>query len=154
MESPPASCLAFIFSLIPSAFPITSMPILYMAKSIILPSRTAAPLPRDAASLYASIIFAGRARGIFRELRIKIAEINSRFAETIGGIRVVQLFRQEVNNYRLFKQLNHENYLAGMKQIHVLAVFMPLIEILGVVAVALVIWYGGGRVLTGTLSLG
>jgi ATP-binding cassette subfamily B protein len=102
----------------------------------------------------ASIIFARRARGIFRELRIKIAEINTRFSETIGGIRVVQLFRQEINNYRLFKQLNHENYLAGMKQIHVLAVFMPLIEILGVVAVALVIWYGGGQVLTGTLSLG
>jgi ATP-binding cassette subfamily B protein len=104
--------------------------------------------------LYASIIFARRARGIFRELRIKIAEINTRFAETIGGIRVVQLFQQEVNNYRLFKQLNHENYLAGMKQIHVLAVFMPLIEILGVVAVALVIWNGGGRVLTGAMSLG
>jgi len=102
----------------------------------------------------ASIIFARRARGIFRELRIKIAEINTRFSETIGGIRVIQLFRQEINNYRLFKQLNHENYQAGMKQIHVLAVFMPLIEILGVVAVALVIWYGGGRVLTGTLSLG
>lgn len=104
--------------------------------------------------LYASIIFARRARGIFRELRIKIAEINTRFSETIGGIRVVQLFQQEINNYRRFKQLNHENYLAGMKQIHVLAVFMPLIEILGVVAVALVIWYGGGRVLTGSLSLG
>jgi len=104
--------------------------------------------------LYASIVFARRARGIFRELRIKIAEINTRFAETIGGIRVVQLFRQEMNNYHLFKQLNHENYLAGMKQIHVLAVFMPLIEILAAVAVALVIWNGGGRVLTGTLSLG
>jgi ATP-binding cassette subfamily B protein len=104
--------------------------------------------------VYASIIFARRARGIFRELRIKIAEINTRFSETIGGIRVLQLFRQEINNYRRFKQLNHENYLAGMKQIHVLAVFMPLIEILGVVAVALVIWYGGGRVLAGSLSLG
>ena len=102
----------------------------------------------------ASIVFARRARGIFRELRVKIAEINTRFAETIGGIRVVQLFRQEINNYRLFNQLNHENYLAGMKQIHVLAVFMPLIEILAVVAVALVIWYGGGRVFAGSLSLG
>jgi ATP-binding cassette subfamily B protein len=102
----------------------------------------------------ASIVFARRARGIFRELRVKIAEINTRFAETIGGIRVVQLFRQEINNYRLFNQLNHENYLAGMKQIHVLAVFMPLIEILAAVTVALVIWYGGGRVLAGSLSLG
>jgi len=104
--------------------------------------------------LYASINFSRRARDIFRELRVKVAQINTRFSETIGGIRVVQLFQQELNNYRNFKELNHANYQAGMKQIHVLAVFMPLIEVLAVVAVALVIFYGGGRVLTGSLSLG
>jgi len=104
--------------------------------------------------VYASIIFSRRARDIFRELRIKVAEINTRFSETIGGIRVIQLFHQEITNYQNFKQLNHENYLAGMKQIHVLAIFMPLIEVLGVVAVALVIFYGGGSVLSSTLSLG
>ena len=104
--------------------------------------------------LYASLNFSKRARDIFRDLRIKIAEINTRFSETIGGIRIIQIFRQETNNYSKFKQLNHDNYLAGMRQIHVLAVFMPLIELLGVVAVALVIYYGGGRVITGTLSLG
>jgi ATP-binding cassette subfamily B protein len=104
--------------------------------------------------LYASVIFSRRARDIFRELRVKVAQINNRFSETIGGIRVIQLFRQEMNNYRNFKELNHANYLAGMKQIHVLAVFMPLIELLSVVAVALVIFYGGGRVLNGTLTLG
>jgi ATP-binding cassette subfamily B protein len=104
--------------------------------------------------LYASINFSRRARDIFRELRVKVAQINTRFSETIGGIRVVQLFRQEMNNYRNFKELNHANYLAGMQQIHVLAIFMPLIELLAVVAVALVIFYGGGRVLSGTLTLG
>jgi ATP-binding cassette subfamily B multidrug efflux pump len=104
--------------------------------------------------VYASLIFSRRARDIFRELRIKVAEINTRFSETIGGIQVIQLFRQEISNYRRFNKLNHENYLAGMKQIHVLAIFMPLIEVLGVVAVALVIFYGGGSVLSSTLSLG
>jgi ATP-binding cassette subfamily B protein len=104
--------------------------------------------------VYASLNFSRRAREIFRDLRIKVAEINTRFAEMIGGIRVIQLFRQEINNYQKFKNLNHENYLAGIRQIHVLAIFMPLIEILAVVAVALVIFYGGGKVITGTLSLG
>jgi len=104
--------------------------------------------------VYASLIFSRRARDIFRELRIKVAEINTRFSETIGGIRVIQLFRQEISNYRRFEKLNHENYLAGMRQIHVLAIFMPLIEVLGVVAVALVIFFGGGSVLSSTLSLG
>jgi len=103
---------------------------------------------------YASLNFSRHARDIFRELRIQVAEINTRFSETIGGIRVIQLFLHELENYRKFKQLNHDNYLAGMKQIHVLAVFMPLIEVLGVVSVALVIFYGGGAVMRGTLSLG
>jgi len=104
--------------------------------------------------LYASIVFSGRARDVFRELRIKIAEINIRFSETIGGIRVIQLFRCEENNFHSFKGLNHENYLAGMRQIRVLAVFMPLVEVLGVFAVAIVIFYGGNDVIAGGLSLG
>jgi ATP-binding cassette subfamily B multidrug efflux pump len=104
--------------------------------------------------IYASANFSEKARDVFRVLRIKIAEINTRFSETIEGIQIIQLFRQETKNYQKFKRLNHENYLAGMRQIHVLAIFMPIIELLGVIAVALVIFYGGNRVLNGALSLG
>jgi len=103
---------------------------------------------------YASAKFSVKARDVFRTLRIKIAEINTRFGETIEGIRVIQLLGQESKNYKKFTQLNHENYLAGMRQIHVLALFMPIIELLGVIAAALVIFYGGSRVLSETLSLG
>jgi ATP-binding cassette subfamily B protein len=104
--------------------------------------------------LWASIYFSGQAREAYRILRLKIAEINTRFSETIGGIRVIQLFLQEKRNYLDFKHLNHEHYLAGMRQIHVFAMFMPVIEILGAVAIAVVIYYGGGGALAGTLSLG
>ena len=104
--------------------------------------------------LWASIYFSGQARDAYRILRLKIAEINTRFSETIGGIRVIQLFLQEKRNYLDFKHLNHEYYLAGMRQIHVFAVFMPVIEILGAVAIAVVIFYGGGGALAGTISLG
>jgi ATP-binding cassette subfamily B protein len=102
----------------------------------------------------ASIRFSRRARAVFRTLRVQVAEINTRFAETIGGMRVIQLFRQETANYRRFERLNHANYLSGMEQIRILALFMPLIEALALAAVALIIWYGGGRVLTEGLSLG
>lgn len=104
--------------------------------------------------LYASLHFSGQAREAYRTLRIKIAEINTRFSETIGGIKVIQLFLQEKQNYLGFKNLNHEHYLAGMRQIHVFAIFMPVIEILGAAAIAVVIFYGGGSVLSGTISLG
>ncbi|MBW2515732.1 MAG: ABC transporter ATP-binding protein [Deltaproteobacteria bacterium] len=104
--------------------------------------------------LFSSAKFSVKARDVFRILRIKIAEINTRFAETIEGIRVIQLLGQEARNFKKFKALNHENYLAGIKQIHVLAIFMPIIELLGVTAAAMVIFYGGSRVLNDTLSLG
>jgi ATP-binding cassette subfamily B multidrug efflux pump len=104
--------------------------------------------------IYASIHFSGHAREAFRTLRLKIAEINTRFSETIGGIKVIQLFLQEKRNYLGFKQLNHEHYLAGMRQVHVFAVFMPVIELLGAVAIAVVIFYGGGEVLAESISLG
>jgi len=104
--------------------------------------------------LYASLHFSGQAREAYRTLRIKVAEINTRFSETIGGIKIIQLFLQEKQNYLGFKNLNHEHYLAGMRQIHVFAIFMPVIEILGAAAIAVVIFYGGGGVLSGTISLG
>lgn len=104
--------------------------------------------------VYASFNFSGRARKIFRRLRIKVAEINTTFSETISGMRVIQLFGQESENFRKFKQLNHENYLVGMQQIRVFGTFMPFIEFMGVVALAIVILYGGWGVLGEEISLG
>jgi ATP-binding cassette subfamily B multidrug efflux pump len=104
--------------------------------------------------LYASIHFSSQARAAYRILRIKIAEINTRFSETIGGIKVIQLFLKERQNYLSFKKLNREHYLAGMRQIHVFAIFMPVVEILGATAIAIVIFYGGGSAMAGTISLG
>ncbi len=101
-----------------------------------------------------SLYFSRLAREVFRDMRIKIAEINTRFSETIGGMKVIQLFRQEKENYEKFKNLNHAFYLDGMKQIHIFAFFMPLIEILSSVALALVIYYGGKGVINADITLG
>lgn len=102
----------------------------------------------------ASSYFARRSRHIFSTLRRKISEINTRFSETISGMRVLQLFGQESANYSHFKVLNHEHYQAGMRQVHIFALFMPIIEILGSVAVAIIIYQGGAGVMAGELSLG
>ena len=103
---------------------------------------------------YTSFAFSGRIRDAFRVLRIKVAEINTTFAEMIDGIGVIQSFCKETIAAHRFAQLNHENYLAGMRQIHVLAVFMPLIEVFGIVTVAVIIFYGGQSVLNEAISLG
>lgn len=104
--------------------------------------------------LYASLRFSGHSRDAFRVLRIKIAEINTKIAETLAGMKVIQLFGYEKENYHEFKQLNREYYRAGMRQVQIFAIFMPTIEFLGVVALAIVIFYGGNGVFAGGLSLG
>jgi len=104
--------------------------------------------------ILASFYFARQAREAYRVLRIKVAEINARLTETINGMRVIQLFRQEKASEHRFRRLNHENYLAGMQQMHVFAIFMPFVGILSSVALAVVIYFGGGRVLDDRITLG
>lgn len=104
--------------------------------------------------IYASFYYAQKARDAFRTLRIKTSEINTRFSETIAGIKVIQNFRQEAANYKKLKKTNHEFYLAGMEQIRIFATFMPLIELFNSVSLALVIYFGGGSVIAENISLG
>jgi ATP-binding cassette, subfamily B, multidrug efflux pump len=103
---------------------------------------------------WTAVRFSALARDVFRALRIKLAEINGRIAETIDGIRAIQTYAQEKNNYERFARLNEENYRLGMREIHVFGLFMPTIEMLGILAMALMLWYGGLQVLEGRISLG
>ena len=103
---------------------------------------------------FAAWRFTTSARQAFRTLRVKIAEINTKFSESIGGMQVIQLFRQEDANYRSFQKINHEHYEAGMQQITIFALFMPLMELMSSVALAVVIFYGGGRLIDDRISLG
>ena len=98
--------------------------------------------------------FSKKVRDVFRELRVKVAEINTRFSETISGIKVIQSFGHEDENFSAFAHLNHDNYLAGMRQINIFAVFMPIIEMLGVTSIAIVVYVGGAHVLNQSVSIG
>ncbi len=98
--------------------------------------------------------FRRRAREAYREVRAKLAKMNSFLQESISGIRVIQHFVQENRMFDKFAGVNHEYYLANIRQILVYAVFRPLIEIIGALAVALIVWYGGLEVLKQALSFG
>lgn len=105
-------------------------------------------------TVLASILFARRARNIFRILRIKAAEINTRFSESIEGLSVIQLFLNEEQSKAKMRRLNQENYEAGLEQIRVLGVFLPLVEFFGFLAVGIIVLYGGSKVMNQALSLG
>jgi ATP-binding cassette subfamily B multidrug efflux pump len=101
-----------------------------------------------------TLLFSNLAREAFRELRAAVAKMNAFLQERITGMRIIQLFATEAFQTRTFGRINHENYLAGMKQIRIFAVFMPIMDLFAAFAVALIIWYGGGKVIQETLSLG
>ena len=101
-----------------------------------------------------TLFFSHRARDAFREIRLRIAQMNSFFQENFSGIRVVQLFRREEENGRRFQRINEGHYLANMKQISIYALFVPLVEVLSSGAIGLLLWYGGGRVIQETITLG
>jgi len=94
------------------------------------------------------------ARDAFRRLRATVARMNAFLQERLSGIRAVQFFAVEDAQMEEFSVVNRENYDAGMLQIKIFAVFMPLMEFLSALGVALIIWYGGLRVLSGQVTLG
>ena len=101
-----------------------------------------------------TFFFSHRARDAFREIRLKIAQMNSFFHENFSGIKVVQLFRREKENSRRFEKVNEGHYLANMKQISIYAFFVPFVEILSSGAIGLLLWYGGGKVIQEMITLG
>lgn len=101
-----------------------------------------------------TLLFSYMAREAFRELRQKVAKINAFLQERIAGMRIIQLFTREAFQMGRFAGINRENYLAGIRQIRVFAVFMPLMELFSAFAVALLIWYGGGKVIGEQMTLG
>lgn len=99
-------------------------------------------------------LFRGKVRDANRRIRTAIARINAFLQEHISGIAVVQLFNREHRARQHFEKLNRTHMLAYKDAILAFALFYPAVEFLSVTAVALLLWFGGLRVLAGTLTVG
>ena len=99
-------------------------------------------------------VFRRRVREAFRDIRLRVARLNAYLQERLSGMRVVQLFGREEASARRFGELNREQLEAHLRSITIYAVFFPVVEVLTSVAMALLLWYGGLRVLEGTLTVG
>jgi ATP-binding cassette, subfamily B, multidrug efflux pump len=98
--------------------------------------------------------FRRNARESYRVVRTLIARINAFLQEHITGMSTVQLFRQERRILGQFNDINRRHRDANVDSIFYYAVFYPAIEIIGALAAALIIWFGGGWTIRGTLTLG
>ena len=98
--------------------------------------------------------FRYHARESYRKVRVWLARINAFLQENITGMATVQLFCREAQHFDRFDDINQRHRGANVDSIFYYAVFYPAIEILGALATALIIWYGGGWTLEQTLTLG
>jgi ATP-binding cassette subfamily B protein len=101
-----------------------------------------------------TLLFRNSVRDANRRIRVAIARINAFLQEHISGMSVVQLFNRERKAKEQFAQANRAHMEAFKDAILAFALFYPAVELLGVLAIAVVLWYGGMRVLAGTLTIG
>ncbi|MDR3554080.1 MAG: ABC transporter ATP-binding protein [Syntrophobacteraceae bacterium] len=101
-----------------------------------------------------SLLFGRLSRLAFRRIRSHLAGINAFLQEAVLGMPVIQMFSREKDMRERFSGLNDTYFDAAMYQIRVFSVFVPLIDIMSSVSLALIIWYGGGLVLKKYMTLG
>ena len=83
-------------------------------------------------------------------VRTRIARINAFLQEHFAGAQTVQIFNAEAKSLSTFETINDKYRRANIETIFYYAVFFPLVDLVGAIGIALIIWYGGYRVMQNT----
>jgi len=102
----------------------------------------------------ATAIFRAKVRVSYRRVRTRLARINAFLQEHLQGLDVLKFFNAERKEWRKFDKANDDHYVAHVQNLFYYAVFFPAVEIIGAVAVALILWYGGGGILQHAVTFG
>ncbi len=98
--------------------------------------------------------FRKRARVGFDKVRTRTAKLNAFLQEHISGAQTVQLFNAEAKAQKNFHDINDDYRNANIETIYYYAIFYPMVDFIGAIGVALVIWFGGYQILTGVSASG
>ncbi|MDP2036597.1 MAG: ABC transporter ATP-binding protein [Ignavibacteria bacterium] len=140
-----------IVSIFSDIFSIVWIFIFMFAMSWDLSLVTLAVLP---ALIYATFLFRKKVRENYRDVRKHLARLNSYMQERITGMNVVQIFSKEKEELKNFSSINKDNKDVNIQSVFYHAVFFPVVEMLSVISVGLIIWYGGGEVIQKNLTIG
>lgn len=101
-----------------------------------------------------TVQFRRRASQSYRRIRVAIAKINAYLQEHVAGIVVLQLFNREERSKDEFEKINRDHMTAFKDAITAYGWFYPVVEFLGMLALASLLAYGGFRIRQGALTLG
>lgn len=100
--------------------------------------------------LAATTWFRRGARKGYDLVRTRIARINAFLQEHFAGAQTVQIFNAEEKSLSTFDRINDKYRRANLDTIFYYAVFFPLVDLIGAIGIALIIWYGGYRIMQNT----
>ena len=101
-----------------------------------------------------AFLFRARIRDAYRDIRVRLARLNSYLHERFTGIAVVRLFNREEADANRHGVINRDYLQAHLRSITYYSLFFPVIELFTAIALALIIWRGGASILEATLTVG
>lgn len=101
-----------------------------------------------------SMIYKKVARSAYRQVRITLARVNVLLAENLSGMRIVQIFKREKQQYETFDEENKNYFRSSLKELQANSIFRPLMDLVYSIGLALLIWFGGHDVIGGVLQFG
>ncbi|NBV37870.1 MAG: ABC transporter ATP-binding protein, partial [Bacteroidetes bacterium] len=121
----------------------------YMDVKLTLITLTVVPV-----LLFAANRFRKGIRDTFQDVRNQVAKLNAFLQERITGMQIVQLFNREKEEKRRFDQINQAHRDANIRSIYYYSIFFPIVEVLVAVSFALIVWYGSGSLVRGSIEFG
>ncbi|MGZ3752082.1 MAG: ABC transporter ATP-binding protein, partial [Mucilaginibacter sp.] len=134
-----------LISIVGDLLLVLAIIILMMLRDWKLAMITLIPMPFLLMSTY---VFKEAIKSSFQEVRTQVAQLNTFLAEHISGISIIQYFSRENQEMRKFKDVNIKYRDANIRSNWYYSIFFPVVEILGAVCIALLVWYGCKRILT------
>ena len=121
----------------------------YMDVKLTLITLTVVPV-----LLFAANRFRKGIRDTFQDVRNQVAKLKAFLQERITGMQIVQLFNREKEEKHRFDQINQAHRDANIRSIYYYSIFFPIVEVLVAVSFALIVWYGSGSLVSGSIEFG
>lgn len=101
--------------------------------------------------IISTYVFKEKIKTTFNRVRNAVSNLNSFVQEHITGMSVVQIFNNEEEEYKKFKEINSEHRRANIESVLYYAIYFPVAEIIGASSIGLLVWYGAGGVMRGSI---
>ena len=104
--------------------------------------------------LLATNIFKNKIKSAFSGVRTQVSALNTFVQEHLTGMRIVQIFSRQEEEYKKFKNINKLHRDENNRSVWYYSIFFPVVEILSAVSIGLIVWYGAGGVIRDDVTFG